>query len=122
MSEFRRRLLLKNANKGSIKLPTYDEATYPYTALLKGTFASEITDSTGIASGYSFVVCNKNHTSLSKISGIYIWKGGGVASRAITYVSSDGVTWQQYGDITTQTAKTYLTAIEETIYDNILSA
>ncbi len=122
MSEFRRRLLLKNADKGGIKLPTYDESTYPYTALLKGTFASEVTDSTEITSGYSFVVCNKQHTSLSKISGIYTWKGGGTASRAIVYVSSDGVTWQQYGDINIQTAKTYLTTIEETIYDNILSA
>ena len=117
MSEFRRRLLIKNANKGGIKLPSYDEATYPYTALLKGTLYEA---DTGLTSGYSFVCTSNHHTTFYK-QGYYRWKGGDTKVAAITFVSADGITWQQIGGVTTQTAPTYLTVVDETIYDNIIA-
>lgn len=126
MSEFRRRLLLKNANKGGIKLPTYDESTYPYTALLKGTFVSAVTDSTGISSGYSFICCSIKHKEFLKEGTIpmYKWRfgSGASASTSITFVSADGITWQQYGGVVQYFAYSWISTLDETIYDNILSA
>jgi hypothetical protein len=126
VSEFRRRLLIRNANKGGIKLPTYDESTYPYTALLKGTFISAVTESTGITNGYSFTCCSIKHNEFVKEGEIpmYKWRfgSGAWASTSITFVSADGITWQQYGGVAKQFAYSWISTLEETIYDNILSA
>ncbi len=119
MSEFRRRLLVKNANKGGIKLPTYDKATYPYTALLKGTFISGIANSTGISSGYAFCLSNLTISRFKYNVAGYLW-GSRTNAHGIVYASSDGITWQSIyeGD---NYVKTGLSTIEETIYDTITS-
>lgn len=121
MSEFRRRLLLKNANKGGIKLPTYDESTYPYTALLKGTFMSWVTEQIGISSGYAFCLCNKQISTFKYISSYgYLW-GSSSGAHGIVYVSSDGVTWQLITEVDSY-VRTALSTIEETIFDTITKA
>jgi len=118
MSVFRRRIIqrLCDAAQSSIKLPSYDEATYPYSALIKGALYE--TD-TGIASGYSFVCTSKQHTTFYK-QGYYRWKGGGTSVTSITFVSADGITWQQIGGVNKQTALSYITTVEEKIFDYIL--
>ena len=121
MSEFRRRLLLKNANKGGIKLPTYDESTYPYTALLKGTFLSWVNEQIGISSGYAFCLCNKQiGTFKYNATYGYLW-GSSTGAHGIVYASADGITWQIIydGDSYVRTA---LATIEETVYDTITKA
>lgn len=119
MSEFRRRLLVRNATKSSIKLPTYDETTYPYTALLKGTFISNITSSTGISSGYAFCLSNLTISRFKYNVAGYLW-GSRTNAHGIVYASADGITWQSIyeGD---SYVKTGLNTIEETIFDTITS-
>ena len=119
MSEFRRRLLVRNANKSSIKLPSYDETTYPYTALLKGTFISSITSSTGISSGYAFCLSNLTISRFKYNVAGYLW-GSRTNAHGIVYASSDGVTWQSICDSDLY-VKTGLQTIEETIFDTITS-
>lgn len=122
MSEFRRRILLKNANKGGIKLPSYDESTYPYTALLKGTFLSWVTEQMGISSGYAFCLCNKQistfkyHTTYG-----YMWSAYGTGAHGIVYASSDGITWQLIAEEDGY-VRTALSTIEKTVYDTITKA
>ena len=118
MSEFRRRLLVKNANKDSIKLPTYDESTYPYTALLKGTFLSWVTEQIGISSGYAFCLSNKQiGTFKYNASYGYLW-GSSTGAHGIVFASADGITWQSIyeGD---SYVRTGLSTLEETLFDNI---
>lgn len=121
MSEFRRRLLIKNANKGGIKLPTYDESTYPYTALLKGTFLSWVTEQMGISSGYAFCLCNKQiGTFKYNATYGYLW-GSSSGSHGIVYASADGITWQIIYDGNSY-VRTALSTIEETVFDTITKA
>lgn len=121
MSIFRRRIIrrLQDAAQGSIELPSYDGATYPYTALLKGTFVSNITSSTGISSGYAFCLSNLTISRFKyNVSG-YLW-GSRTGAHGIVYASADGITWQNIyeGDLY---VKTGLSTIEETIFDTITS-
>lgn len=121
MSEFRRRLLIKNANKGGIKLPTYDESTYPYTALLKGTFQSWVAEQRGISSGYAFCLCNKQNGTIKYNNAYgYLW-GPSFGAHGIVYASADGITWQLIAEEDNY-VKTALATIEETVYDTITKA
>lgn len=119
MSIFRRRIIrrLQDAAQGSIELPSYDGATYPYTALLKGTFVSAVTN---ISSGYAFCLCNKQIKTFKYNVNGYLW-GASTGAHGIVYASSDGITWQSIyeGD---SYVKTGLSAIEETIFDTITKA
>lgn len=122
MSEFRRRLLLKNANKGGIKLPTYDESTYPYTALLKGNFLSWVNEQRGISSGYAFCLCNKQIGTFKYHAAYgYMWSAYGTGAHGMVYASSDGITWQLIAEEDGY-VKTNLSTIEETIFDTITKA
>lgn len=120
MSEFRRRLLIKNA-KGGIKLPTYDKATYPYNALVYGVYIPDTAKLCGFDKGYSFVASTKKHTVWGKAGKPYnyLWKGGGSSSRAVTWVSKDGKNWTLV-NMTNVTAQTYVIELEKVLFDNIL--
>lgn len=122
MSAFRRRImqrLITSAETG-IKLPSYDESTYPYTALLKGTFVNDIISSTGISSGYVFCLSNLTISRFKYNVAGYLW-GSRTGVHGIAYASADGITWQNIyeGDLY---VKTGLNTIEETIFDTITSA
>ncbi|MCR4833111.1 MAG: hypothetical protein K5900_06015 [Butyrivibrio sp.] len=120
MSIFRRRIIqrLQDAAQGGIELPSYDGATYPYTALLKGEFLSWVTEQIGITSGYAFCLCNKQIGTFKYNAYYgYLW-GSSTGAHGIVYASSDGITWQSIyeGDNYVRTA---LATIEETIFDTI---
>lgn len=97
MSNFRRRLILKNTKKEGIVLPSYDTETYPYNALIYGQFISSVAETLGYSVGYSFNICTHTKTDFAYAGSPnnWLWKTTHNSSVSQTWASEDGKTWTQ---------------------------